>query len=186
MRKFVSFMDPKLEKFRPKKPPTPKYTPKTLEEFIQLVQRTPKSVVSKKDRERIAAVMSFGDHTVGDLMIPRKNIVFVKEDEILGPLVLDNLYKSGFKNFPVVDGRGRVVGMIHTEALNALEIRKTDRADKYMDKKVNYLKVQDSLKEAVDEIERTNSYYFLVQDENETTVGCFTIQTLLDYLIGKE
>ena len=67
--------------------------------------------------------------------------MFVKEDEILGPLVLDNLYKSGFKNFPVVDGRGRVVGMIHTEALNALEIRKTDRADKYMDKKVNYLKV---------------------------------------------
>lgn len=179
-------MDPRLEKYRPKKPPVPKYTPKTLEEFIQLIQRTPKSVVSTKDRERIAAVMSFGDRTVGDLMAPRNEIVFVSEDEILGPLVLDRLYKSGFKNFPVVDGRGKVVGMIHTEALNALEIRETDRAGKYMDAKVNYLNVRDSLKDAVHEIERTNSYYFLVRDEKKVMVGCFTIQMLLDYLIGKD
>ena len=187
MRKIVSLLDPKLEKYRPKKPePARKYTPESLEDFIGVIQRTPKNVLSSKDRERIAAVMSFGDRTVGDLMALKNKIVFVKRKEVLGPLILDKLYKSGFTNFPVVNERGDVVGLIHTEALNALEIKKTDLAESYMDKNVNYLHINDSLKYAVGEIERTNSYYFLVRDEKEELVGCFTVQMLMDYLIGKD
>ena len=187
MRKIVSLLDPKLEKYRPKKTePARKYTPESLEDFIGVIQRTPKNVLSSKDRERIAAVMSFGDRTVGDLMTLKNKIVFVKRKEVLGPLILDKLYKSGFTNFPVVNERGDVVGLIHTEALNALEIKKTDLAERYMDKNVNYLHINDSLKYAVGEIERTNSYYFLVRDEKEELVGCFTVQMLMDYLIGKD
>jgi len=37
---------------------------------------------------------------------------------------------------------------------------------------------------AVGEIERTNGYYFLVLNKKEELVGFFTIQMLLDYLIG--
>lgn len=186
MRKIVSIMDPKLEKYRPKKAPAKKYTPESLEEFIGVIQRTPKSVLSAKERERIAAVMSFTDRRVGDLMASKNKIVFVKRKEVLGPLVLDRLYKSGFTNFPVVDERDRVVGIIHTEALNALEIKKTDLAESYMDKNVHYIHEGDSLKRVVEEIERTNSYYFLVRNEKEELVGCFTIQMLMDYLIGKD
>ena len=186
MRKFVRVADSKLERYRPAPPPEPKYTPKTLQEFIEVLQRTPKSVLSMEDREKIVAVMSFESRTVGDLMAPREKIVFVEKDEVLGPLVLDKLYKSGFTNFPVVDSKGKVVGIIHTEALNALEIKKTDKASKYMVEKVDYLRVGDGLKFAVEEIERTNSYYFLVKDKNGKLTGCFTIQMLLDYLIGKE
>ena len=181
-------MDPKLEKYRPAKPPkppTPKYTPKTLEDFIGVIQRTPKNVISTKDRERIAAIMSFDEQRVGDLMAGKDEIVFVKKDEILGPLVLDKLYKSGFTSFPVVDGRGRVIGIIHTEALNMLEIKKTDRADKYMDGKVNYLKISDSLEYAVEEIKQTDCYYYLVTDAEGELVGCFTVQMLLEYLVGR-
>ena len=95
MRKIVRVIDPKLEKYRPKKPPAKKYTPASLEEFIGVLQRTPKSILSSKERERIAAVMSFNDRKVGDLMALKNKIVFVKRKEILGPLVLDRLYKSG-------------------------------------------------------------------------------------------
>ena len=185
MRKFVKWLDPRLQGFRPKKVPEPKYAPRTLEEFIGVLQRTPKNILSKEDRERIAAVMSFKDRRVEDLMAEKEQIVFVKKDEVLGPLTLDKLYKSGFTSFPVIDGRGKVVGTIHTEALNALEIKKTDRADKYMDERVSYLKMSDALAVAVEEIERTNCYYFLVTDENGELVGCFTIQMLLEYLVGK-
>ena len=84
----------------------------------------------------------------------------------------------------MVDARNKVKGIIHTEALNALEIKKTDLAEKYVDKTVNYLHAQDSLKFAVEEIDRTNGYYFLVLDESEELAGFFTIQMLLAYLIG--
>jgi len=186
MQKFVRFIDPKLDKYRlPKAPVKPqKYTPKSLEEFIDVLQRTPKSILSSQDRSRIAAVMSFEDRKVKNLMIPKRKMVFVSNKDTLGPLVLDKLYKSGFTNFPVVDNYNKVKGIIHTEALNALEIKKTDRAEKCMDKSVNYLHLNDSLQFVIEEIERTNSYYFLVLDENDSLAGFFTIQLLLDYLLN--
>ena len=162
----------------------PKYTPKTLADFIDVLKRTPKSVISDRDRTRIAAVMSFDDRKVQDLMVEKSNMVFVKKDEILGPLVLDKLYKSGFTHFPVVDSKNKVKGIIHTEALNALEIKKTDRADKYLDKDFNYLHASDSLPHAVEEITRTGSYYFLVLDSTDSLAGFFTVEILLNYLLG--
>lgn len=186
MRKFVKWLDPKLEKFRAKKSPAkpPKYTPTTLEDFIDILRRTPKSILGDQDRNRIAAVMSFEDRKIKDLMILKDQMIFVESKEVLGPLVLDKLYKSGFTNFPVIDAKGKVKGVIHTEALNTLEIKKTDRADKYLDKNFNYLHIDDTLQFAVEEIERTNSYYFLVLDAHDSLAGFFTIQMLLDYLLN--
>lgn len=185
LQKFVKFIDPKLEKYREHPPKIkPKYTPKTLEEFIGVLRRTPKNILNDKDRSRIAAIMSFDERQIKQLMIKKDEMVFVNTKDVLGPLVLDKLYKSGFTNFPVVDNKEKVKGIIHTEALNALEIKKTDHAEKYMSKDVFYLHETDSLTFAVEEIERTNSYYFLVLDKNNSLAGFFTIQMLLDYLLG--
>ncbi|MBQ2695236.1 CBS domain-containing protein [Candidatus Saccharibacteria bacterium] len=162
-----------------------KNVPQTAEELIELIQLTPRTVLSQRDRERIAGVMSFDDRVVGDLMVSRDKMVFVNEKDLLGPLMLDKLYKSGFTNFPVVDNDEKVCGVIHTESLNMLEIKKTERANKYMDKQVFYLRVDDSLNYAVEEIERTNSYYFLVLDKEDRMAGFFTVQMLLDFLLGK-
>lgn len=182
-RKFVRFVDPKLEKYRDKKP-APVYTPKTLEDFIAMLRRTPRSILSADDRKRIAAVMGFDGRRVRDLMTSKDKMVFVSEREILGPLVLDRLYKSGFTSFPVVDEKERVVGVIHTDALNALEIKNTDRAEKYMDRQICHLKAGDTLRQAVEEIERTHENDFLVLGPEGELAGFFTVQMLLDYLVG--
>ena len=183
LRKFVKWLDPKLDDYREKKVKKP-YTPKTLEEFIGVMQRTPRNILSVSDRERIAAVMSFEDRKVGDLMVPRSEMVFVKSEEVLGPLTLDKLYKSGQTSFPVVDRYEKIVGILNTEALNALEVRKTEKASKYMEPEVRYLKVTDSLKYAVEEIRRTGGRYFLIKDDDGNIIGFFTVQQLLDYLLG--
>ena len=189
MQKFNHWLSDKPDEPDEQPSPTPsakppKYTPKTLADFIDVLKRTPKSVISDRDRTRIAAIMSFDDRKVQDLMVEKSNMVFVKKDEILGPLVLDKLYKSGFTHFPVVDSKNKVKGIIHTEALNALEIKKTDRADKYLDKDFNYLHASDSLPHAVEEITRTGSYYFLVLDSTDSLAGFFTVEILLNYLLG--
>lgn len=188
MQKFVRWLDPKLDKYRLRKQPpktsVQKYTPKTLNEFIELLKRTPKNILSSNDRNRIAAIMSFDTRNINDLMANKDSIIFVKASEILGPLTLDKLYKSGYTSFPVIDHTKKVIGILHTEALNTLEIKKTDRAEKYLDPHVHYLHSADSLQFVVEEIERTNSYYFLVLDEQESLAGFFTIQMLLDYLLG--
>ena len=198
MQRFTRWLDPKLDRFRstshhpenpqpkPAKSPSPSpYTPRTLEDFIGVVSRTPRDILDNTDRARLSAVMSFNDRQVLDLMSPKTSIVFVQNTEILGPLVLDRLYKSGFTNFPVIDSKEHIKGVIHTEALNSLKIKKAERADKYMDRGVHYLHTTDSLAHAVSEIERTNSYYFLVLDEENNLAGFFTTEMLLSYLLGK-
>lgn len=188
MRKFVAWLDPKLEKYRERHPqpkPEPTHcTPKTLEDFIDVIKYTPKSVLSSQDRNRIAAVMNFDNSTVQNLMAPKDQMIFVNQKEILGPLILDKLYKSGFTIFPVVDNQNKVKGVIHTDSLNALEIKKTDRADKYLDPNFSYLNTTDSLQTAIDKINKTGSCYFLVLDNNKSLAGFFTVQILLDYLLN--
>lgn len=186
LQKIVNFIDPKLEKYRVhQKPKSELYTPKTLEDFIGVISRAPKTILSSSDRTKIAAAMSFSDHSVSDLMIPKTEMVFVKRSEILGPLILDQLYKSGFTVFPVINEKDKVLGVIRTEALNALEIKKTDRAEKYLDSNFSYLKDTDSLETAIQKIKTTNSFYFLVLNNEESLVGFFTIEILLDYFLGK-
>ena len=186
LRKFVKFIDPKLEKYRePIAPPVvPKFTPNSLADFIDIIKRTPKSIISQKDRERISAVMSFSDRAVKDIMIPKDEMVFVGEKEFLGPLMLDKLYNSGFTIFPVVDSKQHIKGIIRTEALNALEIKKTDRAEKYLDENVRRLRPTDSLDTLVSEIESTGATFFLVENSASELVGFVTIKLLLDYLLA--
>ena len=159
-------------------------TLKSLEDFIKIIQLTPRSVISEIERERIAAVMTFESKRVIDLMEEKSKMVFVGADEVLGPLTLDKLYKSGFKNFPVVNTKEKVIGVLSTEALNDLSIKKTEKAEKYIDKRVNYLHTKDGLRFAVEEIIRTNGYYFLVLDSSENLAGFFTVEMLFNYLIG--
>lgn len=181
MRKFVAWIDPKFEKYRN---PAPKFTPKTLEDFVDILRRTPKNVLSLEDRKKISAVMSFDGKKVKDIMVKKDDMVFVYEKDFLGPLTLDRLYKSGFLHFPVIDNKNHVQGVIHTDALNTLEIRKTDRASKYLDKNVQYLHEDDSLNEMVEKLRKTGGFYFLVLNGKEELAGFLTLEMLLDYLIG--
>ena len=118
-------------------------------------------------------------------MVAKKDMVFVHDKDFLGPLMLDKLYKSGFTHFPVVDNKEHVVGVIHTEALNALEIKKTDRASKYMQKETLYLHENDSLPFMIEEIGRTSSFYFLVLNDKDELAGFLTVEMLLRYLLGE-
>lgn len=181
MRRFVAIIDPKLERYRKK---APKYAPKDFEEFMDVLKRTPRSVLSDADRARLAAVMGIEGRRVSDVMVPKSQMVFVNEKDFLGPLTLDKLYKSGFVYFPVVNNENHVLGVIHTESLNALEIKKTDRAEKYMSTDVGYLNIDDTLEYAISEMIRTERLYFLVLNPNGELAGFLNLELVFNYLLG--
>lgn len=190
MKKFTQFLDPKLEKYRDKEPeeepvaPPPR-PPESLEELVDLLRRTPAKILSGKDRALIASSMGFKDRKVSDIMMPRSEITFVYETDFLGPLMLDRLYKSGFSHFPVLSGDGRqIVGLIHTDSLNSLEIRDTDRAKNYLDKKVYYLRADYSLEQALAAFLRTNCFFFIVINKDGQLAGLLTYQMLTSALLG--
>lgn len=189
LQKFVRFIDPKLEKYRIKRPSAkPKPTeqiPTTTEDFIKLIRHTPESVLTKTDRARIAAVMSYDDKIISDLMLPRSKMVFVRDTELIGPLVLDKLFKSGLIHFPVKDDREKIIGILHTESLNTLEERNIDTARRFADPHFGVIHTTDPLDVLVREVKQNGYYYFLVHDPSDRLVGSITTDTLLGYLLSE-
>ena len=187
LKKVVKNLDPKLEKYREKAPEEPRRipAPRTEAELLDVLRRTSQTILSPKQRKIIASAMTFADTKVSDVMLERPAITFVKETEFLGPLVLDKLYKSGFSHFPVVDATGKIVGTLSTEALNSLSIKDADRAFKYTDPKVFYVRADYSLEEAFAAFLRTNSYFFIVIDKKDEVVGLLTVDMLISFLLGK-
>ena len=170
----------------PSEPDEPELViPQTTEELVEILKRAPKSVLSTRERNIIASAMSFQSRPVSDLMLPKSEITFVHENDFLGPLMLDKLYKSGYSHFPVLNTTGSVVGVLHTESLNSLKIRETDRAKEYLDPKIYYMRDDYSLEQAFAAFLRTNCFFFLVVDKHADIVGLFTYKMLAEYILGR-
>ncbi|MDO5480914.1 MAG: CBS domain-containing protein [Candidatus Saccharibacteria bacterium] len=167
--------------------PAEPFTPKTLREFLELIKRTPLEVLSVEDRATLASALSFHDRTVGSIMLPKSKITFVGVEEFMGPLTLDRLYKSGQTHFPVTsEDKKQLVGIIHTSALNSLDIKsaENDRAEKYVDPTIYYLRDDYTLEQAMAAFLRTNSFIYIVIDKTGKIVGLLTYQMIVINLLG--
>jgi len=183
MKKIVKTLDPKFEKYRPEKAA---YKPKTKQELIEILARAPKEILSRDEREIIAAAMSFSARPVSSVMLPKTKMTFVHENDFLGPLTLSKLYESGFEHFPVIGASGRITGLLHTKELNSLQVRETDRALKYLDENVYYIRNDHTLEMALAAFLRTNCHFFIVVDRAESPVGLITYEMVARAMLGKE
>ena len=187
LKRLTKSLDPKLEKYREKKPIEKKKlpAPTSKDELLDLLKRCPETVLSSSERLKIASAMTFKTTKVKEIMLEKPAITFVRETDFMGPLTLDRLYRSGFKHFPVLDSKGDLVGVLHTSSLNSLKIKETDRAFKYLDPNIFYVRADYSLERAFAAFLRTNSYFFMVIDKNNEIVGLLTVEMLISFLLGK-
>lgn len=185
MKKIVEWFDAKFERFREEKP-VEEFVPKTQLELIEVLKRTPKNVLSSQEKNIIASIMNLENRRVSDLMIEKDDMIFVKDDEMLGPLNLDKLYKSGYSIFPVIDKNEKIIGIIKTASLNSLEIQEAKKAKKFLEKdKIIFLKENDSIKKVIDEFLKSNSLFFVVKNKDDEIAGMLTFDIVIYYLLGK-
>lgn len=112
--------------------------------------------------------------------------MFVYVHEVLGPLVLDRLYKSGQTQFPVLDETGRrILGSIRTDALNRLEIRETRQARDFLDPRVVFLREDYTLDQAMAALLRTGVGLFIIVSASGRMVGTLTAEVLEKTVLGK-
>lgn len=168
----------------PGAPEQPKFTPQNTKELMEVLRRTPRDVLTNRERAIIASAMTFSDRKVREIMIPLVDVPYVKEDDFLGPFMLDKLYQSGLSHFPVIGKNGKIVGVIHTESLNSLEIKEADKAAKYLDPRVYYVRDDYSLEQALAALLRANCFFFIVVNRDAQTVGMLTYKDLIIAIFG--
>lgn len=158
--------------------------PKSQADFLKLLQRTPRDVLDYRARQIITMAFQLPKTHASDLMVPKAKITYVHDDEVLGPLTLDRLYKTGFDHFPVVDSKDKVIGTIHTTSFNNLEIKETSQVKDILDPGVYYIRTDYTLEQVLAAFLRVNCYFFLVVDSFGRVVGMLTFARMISFLFG--
>ena len=158
---------------------------KSTADVVYLLRHAPESVITPRERQIIAAAMTTDTKTVKGLMTPKPELTLLYENDFLGPLMLDALYRTGLSHFPVLNNTGSVVGVLHTDALTSLEIKDTARAKDFLDPHIYYLREDYSVDQAFAAFLRTNCYFFIVIDKYAKLTGLLAIKDLLAYILGK-
>lgn len=172
---------PEPETPAPEKSPE---TPRTAADFLKILQRTPRSVLDYRARQIITMALKLPKTTAAELMTPKSKIVYVRDNEVLGPLTLDRLYRSGFAHFPVIDANEKIIGSVHTTSFNNLEIRETSRVSEILDPGVYYIRSDYNLEQVLAAFLRANCYYFLVVDSFGRIIGILTFSRFISFLFG--
>lgn len=157
------------------------------EELEHLVQQSA-NVLSSAEKRTISAALHFSEKTVEEVMTPRGVIDTVAKSDVIGPLLLDDLHKTGHSRFPVTDGDiDHIVGILHIRSLLTLDHgKKTSRVEKAMDKKIYFIDQDQKLERALSAFIKTRHHMFIVVNGYRETAGILTLEDTLEALLGRK
>ncbi|NDG30101.1 DUF21 domain-containing protein, partial [bacterium] len=99
--------------------------------------------------------LSFGQKTIYEIMIPRKVVTMVASTDLMGPILMDELHKSGHSRFPVYDGddSNTIVGTLYLKSL--VGEKQSGPVKKLMSNKVFFVHEELDLMHALDAFIKT-------------------------------
>lgn len=145
-------------------------------------------VLSDDQRNLIVGGLDFGRRQVREIMTPRSEIKFVKNDDILGPLVLDELYRTGHSTFLVIgDDLDHVMGILHLQNLLSVDQKTSSGlASEAMDEKVFYVREDQTIQQAMTALLDTHQRLLVVVNRHEKTVGVLSLKDAIEAIFGRE
>lgn len=172
-----------INKHRPVRLHTGLYDRRDLIDLLEQQQVQPDSRVEKLELDIALHALKFGDDTIGQHMTPRRIVKGVSVDEPLGPILMDELYASGFSRFPVYDGKkDNLAGTLFLRDL--VHAKHSGTVRKLMKPGVAYIHEDQSLHDALQAILRTHKHLFFVVNSFEEYVGIITIEDVLESVLG--
>lgn len=140
--------------------------------------------LSGEELRIVKHALLFGEKQVHDVMTPRSVIRTVHDDDVLSPLLLDELHKSGLSRFPVFNHENSAaVGLLYVKDL--LDIKSHTRVSEVMHKPVHYVNEDRELDHVLQAFLRTKQHLFLVVNSFAEITGVITIEDIIEQVLGK-
>jgi CBS domain containing-hemolysin-like protein len=153
-----------------------------LVELIERQQRQADNRLSDEELEIIKRALQFEDRKVRDILTPRKKVKTILGSDTIGPVLIDDLHKSGQAYALVSDKpKGELIGVL---AFSRLSLHSTGQVKDHMQPTVYYLHENDSLSDALHAFFTTNHPVFAVLNSFEEYLGILTIEDVLKELLG--
>ena len=156
------------------------------EELAHLVT-TSRALGDDAEKRLILNALKFHDRHVAEIMTPREKLKTVKKTEILGPLVLDDLHRSGHQSFPVINGDlEHIIGVLRLSDVTTLDTTRKHTAlvETAMRPRVQYVAHDQSLSEALQALLASHEHLLIVTDDDSQVVGLLTLSDIMRALFG--
>jgi CBS domain containing-hemolysin-like protein len=142
-------------------------------------------ILTNDEKSLFTHGLRFATRKVNEVMTARGQITSIGAKEMLGPLVLDDLHKTGHTRFPVIDKDvDHVIGLLHIQDLLSLDNKKSVTAEKAMEPRVFYIHQDQTLHHALMAFLRTHHHLFIVVNDDQETVGVISLEDTIEALIG--
>jgi CBS domain containing-hemolysin-like protein len=160
--------------------------PVSREELAHIIDGSA-AVLSGDEKHLLRGALAFGDKKVSDIMTPWSAITRIDRTELLGPLVLDGLHKTGHTHFPVTEegNPDRIVGLLDIQGLLALDTRQSVTAGHAMQPRVGSVREDDGLERALAVLLADVHPFVVVVDAEGTPVGALSLGNILRALFGR-
>ncbi len=157
----------------------------TEEELLTMVEEANEDgTIEDSESELISSAIEFHDCEVGDILVPRVNVIAVPIDQDMAK-IKKTFFKNAFSRLPVYSGTiDKIVGMIHErDFLIAMDrgetsiqsiIKKTAIATEHM-------KISTLLRN----MQKAKVHLAVVVDEYGGTLGIVTLEDILEELVGE-
>lgn len=137
--------------------------------------------LTHEELEIAKRALSFNDHKVSDVLTPRKQVKTVLADDVVGPVLIDELHKNQ-QDFVLVreSAKGAIIGTLEYDKLG---LQSTGTVRDFMEATVYYVHENDSLSEALHAFFTTNYPMFVVINGFEEFLGIITVETMIRQLL---
>lgn len=160
------------------------YEKSDLVELLEAQKHQPDNRIPAGEIDLLAHALSFGDKLVSDVLIPKRVVQMVSADETVGPILMEELHKSGHSRFPVYDGKkDNIVGVLYLRDLIMNKHHGAVRS--VMKPQLTFVHEDFTLYQTLQAFIKTKQHLFLVVDNFEEFVGIITIEDVLEQIVGK-
>ena len=160
------------------------YEKSDLAELLERQKGQPDSRIAASEMDLLLHSLSFGDKQVVDALVPKRVVTMVAASDHIGPVLMDELNKSGHSRFPVYDQKlDNIVGILYLHDL--VGARKTGSVADVMSHKLTYVHEDFTLYQTLQAFLKTKQHLFLVVNSFEELVGIITIEDVMEQMIGR-
>lgn len=165
------------------------YQKEDLIDLLQVQGSQPDNRISELEAKVVYGALTFGDKKVGQVMTPRKSARFVSATEPIGPMLMDELHKSGFIYFPVTKDSSKtstpeIIGIINFNDLLGHEDHGTIRD--LMQSGVSFINEDQTLHDALAAFLKTRHHLLVVVNNFEEVAGVISLEDVLHQILGKK
>lgn len=157
------------------------------DDILDLLKRQQDQADNRVERTQLeiaSHALTFGDTLIRDAMTPRRVVRMVSTEDTIGPLLMDELHKSGHSRFPVHEGKqDNVVGTLFLH--DVMKAKEGGQVRHVMRPKVYYVHEEQTLADALQAILKTRHHLYIVVNSFEEYVGIISIEDIMERIVGK-